>query len=274
MRTRLRIVMAFTVATYNILASAYIKPEWYEGVPEQFLRPESRSSAVVNHVEALRADVICLQEVEPVVFSALSGRLGPLGYVGHFEQKGHGKPDGCATFTRRTMFTVRQTQRLEYRDRENGSEKHSGHVALLVAVEREGHVLGIANTHIRWSKPGTPCDEHVGYRQVTELIDACRTFEPHCRDWVICGDFNAAPDTEVIGAVLNAGYAFAHADRPNIRTAVANGRALLIDYVFHTAGLRAKPLDPPAIDDDTKLPYQDQPSDHLGLVAEFDWGEG
>lgn len=262
--------MAFTVATYNILASAYIKPEWYEGVPEQLLRPDSRVLAVGNHVEALHSDVLCLQEVEPAVFSALSGRLGPLGYTGYFEQKGHSKPDGCATFVART-FSVRQPQRLEYRDRENGSEKHSGHVALLLALESDGHVLGVANTHIRWNKPGTPRDEHVGYCQVTEVIEACRTFEPHCRDWVICGDFNAAPDTEVIGAMRNAGYVSAHADRPNIRTAVANGRAKLIDYVFHPAGLRAKPLDPPVIADDTKLPSTEQPSDHLALVAEFDW---
>ena len=70
-----------------------------------------------------------------------------------------------------------------------------------------------------------------------------------------------------------AGYSFAHADRPHIRSAVANGRAKLIDYVFHTAGLRARALDPPAVTDDTKLPSPDQPSDHLALVAEFDWAE-
>jgi len=263
--------MPFTVATHNILATAYVKPDWYEGVPEQLLRPESRLLAVVNHVEALHADILCLQEVEPTVFSALNNRLGPLGYTGYFEQKGQGRPDGCATFIRSNLFAVRQLQRLEYCDRENSPERNSGYVALLLALESDGHMLGVANTHIRWNKPGTPRDEHVGYRQVTDLVETCRTFEPRCSDWVICGDFNAAPDTEVVGAMRNAGYVFAHADRPNVRSAVANGRAKLIDYVFHTAGLRAKPLDPPVIADDTKLPSQDQPSDHLALVAEFAW---
>jgi endonuclease/exonuclease/phosphatase (EEP) superfamily protein YafD len=68
-----------------------------------------------------------------------------------------------------------------------------------------------------------------------------------------------------------AGYAFAHMGRAHTRSAVANGRAKLIDYVFHTAGLRACPLDPPSITDDTRLPSLDQPSDHLPLLAEFDW---
>ena len=102
----------------------------------------------------------------------------------------------------------------------------------------------------------------------------CRDFDPPCRDWVVCGDFNYPSDAEAVGAMRDAGYSFAHADRLHIRSAVANGRAKLIDYVFHTAGLRARPLDPPAVTDDTKLPSPDQPSDHLALVAEFDWTEG
>jgi len=263
--------MPFKIATYNVLASAYINPAWYEGVPEHLLQAESRVPALIHHTEELNADVICLQEVEPVVFSALKHRLVPQGYDGYFEQKGRGRPDGCSTFIRNSMFTVQSSQRLEYHDRESDPKEDSGHIALLLALKHDEHVIGVANTHIRWSKPGTPRDEQVGYRQVTELIAACKRFEPPCRDWIVCGDFNYEPDSDVVRAMRNAGYAFAHADRLNIRTAVANGRALLIDYAFHTAGLRAMPLDPPVIDDDTKLPSQDQPSDHLALVAAFDW---
>jgi mRNA deadenylase 3'-5' endonuclease subunit Ccr4 len=266
--------MSFTVASYNILATVYIKPEWYPGVPEHLLRPEIRIPAVVSHVESLNADILCLQEVEPSAFACLADRLERLGYVGYYEQKGRKRPDGCATFLRTGSFTVRRVQRLEYSDRESGEESHSGHVALLLALEHDGRVLGVANTHIRWAAPNTPREEQVGYRQVVELIAACQQFDPPCRDWVICGDFNYSPDAEAICAMCDAGYAFAHAGKPHLRSAVANGRAKLIDYVFHTAGLRSRPLDPPPVSDDTKLPSPDQPSDHLALVAEFDWTEG
>src|SRR2546423_1309067 len=147
--------MSFTVATYNVLASAYINPKWYPGVPEHLLRPETRVPALVRHVEALGADVACLQEVEPDVFAALNDRLGPLGCAGHYERKGRNRPDGCATFVRTAAFAVRRVRRLEYRDRESGAEAHSGHVALLLALERDGRLLGVANTHVRWMAPDT-----------------------------------------------------------------------------------------------------------------------
>src|SRR5688572_6528119 len=97
-RTNREYSVSFTVATYNVLATAYIKPEWYPGVSDHLLRAETRVPALVRHVEALGADVLCLQEVEPDVFAALGDRLGPLGYAGYYQQKGRNRPDGCATF--------------------------------------------------------------------------------------------------------------------------------------------------------------------------------
>ena len=264
--------MSFAVATYNVLATAYINPQWYPGVPEHLLRPETRVPALVRHVEALGADVLCLQEVEPYVFTALADRLGARGYAGYFEQKARNRPDGCATFVR-TEFAVRTARRLEYHDCEAGGAVHSGHVALLLTLERDARSLGVANTHIRWMAPNTPREEQVGFRQVEELIATCRDFEPPCENWIACGDFNYPPDSEAVRVMRNAGYAFAHADRPHVRSAVANGRAKLIDYLFHTVGLRARAIDPPPVRDDTKLPSAEQPSDHLALVAEFDWAD-
>jgi nocturnin len=266
--------MPFTVATYNVLASAYITPEWYAGVPAHLLDPAWRVPAVARHVAALDADLVCLQEVEPDVFAAVVLHLEPLGYAGLYEQKGRGRPDGCATFFRTAAFALRRTQRLEYHDREGGPDEHSGSVALLAALERDGHTLGVASAHVKWAAPGTPRDAHIGHRQVAELIEACRAFDPPCREWVVCGDFNYTPDDEVIGVMRDAGFAFAHAACPTARSFAAfaaTGRAKLIDYVFHTAGLGSRPFDPPAIADDAQLPSEDQPSDHLPLVAELDW---
>lgn len=265
--------MPFTVATYNVLATAYVKPDYLPGVPEHLLRPEWRVPALVGHVAALDADILCLQEVEPDVFAALEQRLGPLGYAGRYERKGKNKPDGCATFFRHGTFALREARRVEYRDRERGPDDHSGQIAALLTLEHEGHLFGVANTHVRWQSPDTPRDQNVGLREVTELVEACRGFDPPCRDWVVCGDFNFRPDSEVVAVMRDAGFRFAHAELTDARSAVANGRAKLIDYVFHTAGLRSRALAPPAITDETLLPSPDQPSDHLPLVAEFDWAD-
>lgn len=266
--------MPFEVATYNVLATAYLGRGDYSAVPPGLLDPEQRVPAVVRHIVALDADILCLQEVEIDVFDALRTGLEPLGYTGHIEFKGHGKPDGCATFFRTEGFAVREVVRLEYRDEEKGHGRHSGFVALLLSLEHEGRLLGVANTHLRWDRPGTSRREQVGHRQAVELLDVCRGFVPRCDGWITCGDFNRRPDSEVVETFLEAGYEFAHAGRPHLYSAVTNRRASLIDYLFHTSKLRARPIDPPLVSDGMTLPSSDQPSDHLALSAEFDWEEG
>jgi mRNA deadenylase 3'-5' endonuclease subunit Ccr4 len=263
--------MSFTVATYNVLATAYLGHGDYAAVPPALLHSARRVPALVRHVASLDADLLCLQEVEADVFTALQDGLGSLGYAGRYERKGRGKPDGCATFHRTALLTPRSSVRLEYHDEEKGPGSHSGFVALLLALEQGGRLLGVANTHLRWDPPGTPRDRQVGYRQAAELLEACRHFEPPCDGWVVCGDFNRRPEGEVVAAFGKAGLAFAHAGRPHVRSAVANRRASLLDYLFYSATLCCRPLDPPPVSDGTLLPSAEQPSDHLALMAEFDW---
>jgi mRNA deadenylase 3'-5' endonuclease subunit Ccr4 len=251
--------VGFRAATYNVLANAYLKPQWYEAVPPPLLRPERRLPALVRRVQGLDADLLCLQEVEGETFAALHSQLASSGYQGHFERKKN-KPDGCATFFRTSVFSLQQARRLDYRD--------AGHLALVVYLETEGRLLGVANTHLRWDPPETPREEQAGYRQALELLQGTRS---RCHAWLVCGDFNRTPDSEVVAAFRQSDYEYAHAGRPHIRSCVANGRASLIDYLFFSRELRARPLDPPVVGDETVLPSEAEPSDHLPLVAEFDW---
>jgi mRNA deadenylase 3'-5' endonuclease subunit Ccr4 len=263
--------MSFEIVTYNVLATAYLDRGDYSAVPPELLYPDWRIPVLVKHISDLDADLLCLQEVEADVFGALDSGLSPHGYEGRYEPKGHGKPDGCAVFWRTSAFALRAARRLEYHDCENGPIEHSGHVALLLALEHEGRLLGVADTHLRWDKPGTPRAKQVGYRQATELLDACKRFEPACVGWLICGDFNRRPNSEVVSAFREAGYEYAHAGRPHVRSVVANHRAGLIDYIFHTDTLQSRPFDPPEVSDSTVLPAVGQPSDHLALTAEIEW---
>jgi mRNA deadenylase 3'-5' endonuclease subunit Ccr4 len=269
--------MSFAVATYNVLATAYLGKGDYSAVPPDLLDPDWRTPALVRHVASLDTDIVCLQEVEADVFAALQDGLGPLGYVGLCECKDRGKPDGCATFFRTGVFALRKALRLEYRDNEKGSGRHSGFIALLLALQHQGRLLGVANTHLRWDRPGTPRHRQVGHRQAVELIEACQGFDPSCAGWVVCGDFNRRPDSEVVATFRSAGFNFAHAGRPYIRSAVVNRKAALLDYLFDTKELVARPIDPPQVAASEVLPSAEQPSDHLALAAEFDWqdeGEG
>lgn len=263
--------MPFTAVTYNVLATAYLGRGDYSGVDHDLLDPDYRTPALVRHLLALEADVLCLQEVEADVFDALRAALEPFAYSGHIEFKGRSKPDGCATFFRTTVFDPSSSTRLEYHDDELGPGQHSGFLALLTTLTHQRRRLGVANTHLRWDKSGTPKAKQIGHRQAVELIEACRTSSPACDAWIVCGDFNRGPTSEVAATFRAAGFEFAHATRPQARSAVTNRRASLIDHLFYSPALKANPIDPPSVSDRLLLPSRDQPSDHLPIASEFDW---
>ena len=72
--------MSFSLASYNVLASAYIQRAWYRRTPALVLNPAWRVPALVQNISRLNADLLCLQEVEPVTFVALRSYLGERGY--------------------------------------------------------------------------------------------------------------------------------------------------------------------------------------------------
>ena len=256
--------MSFSFATWNILATAYIRPEWYPRTPPHLLDPTWRVPALVRHALALDVDILCLQEVEADVFAALRDGLAPQGYSGRFATKGANRPDGCATFFRADRFALLDDRRLAYAD-------GSGHVAQILQFRfrQEDRELAIANTHLKWDPPGAPRERQWGYGQVVQALGALNS--PHAR--ILCGDLNAKPESDVVSALLAAGFDYTHRGLPETRTCNSNAEPKLIDYVFYGGALRADPLPVPLIDAETPLPSHEQPSDHLPLTARFAWLE-
>lgn len=265
--------MTFTVATYNVLASAYIRPQRYPFTPEELLDPRRRIPALAEHLATLNADIYCLQEVEDETFAAIDRQLSPLGYHGELAMKGGGKPDGCATFFRTDAFALREILRIDYLDGIDG-QAHSGHVAQVVFLKQAHRTLGIANTHLKWDPSGTQDEQQYGYRQIIQLLGECETCAPAGTAWIICGDLNAAPDSDVVVALRKAGFEFTHHACRGAYTSNANGKAKTIDYLFHNAALRARPVALPVVEDRTPLPGPGQPSDHVAVIAQFEWTDG
>jgi mRNA deadenylase 3'-5' endonuclease subunit Ccr4 len=238
------------VVSYNVLADSYVKPVFYPHVDPGHLDPVWRRDALIARIASFRADAICLQEVESDLFAILESRLA--GFVGQFARKAMGKPDGCATFVR---GRVQSWQTLTYSD-------ESGHVALLAVIEAQSRRLGIANTHLRWGPP----DSQIGLVQANELLDAIGE-----APWIIAGDFNAGPDSDLIEEFRRRGFRDGYASVGGA-TCNANGVAKRIDFLMYR-GLRCVPERVQAIDGHTALPSATEPSDHLAIRAEFSWPE-
>jgi endonuclease/exonuclease/phosphatase family metal-dependent hydrolase len=134
-----------------------------------------------------------------------------------------------------------------------------------------GRVIGIANTHLSWDPPGILHAVRLGYRQALQLLNECQTMAPTCDGWLICGDLNTTPDSEIISTLQHTGFQYAHAGLAQAYTCKVNSEVKMIDYLFHSAEFRAEPERVVQISDQTVLPSAEQPSDHLPIVARFFW---
>jgi mRNA deadenylase 3'-5' endonuclease subunit Ccr4 len=267
--------LSFSIASYNILADSYVRPNWYLNIDPEILRWDRRKFALAEKITRLDADIVCLQEVEAEGYALIEGSLAGKGYSGVYARKGSGKPDGCAMFFRQAGLRFAGADTLYYHDG-RPDFPDSGHLALIVSFERQGSVIRVANTHLEWGQDNKPPEEHVGYKQIRELID--ERFKPDQTayatksTWVLCGDLNAESDDPVVKELLGNGFVDAYAGREQA-TCNPNGRANRIDYIFYTperaSNLIAEPAKLMEIDDLTTLPSADEPSDHLAIMATF-----
>lgn len=239
---------ALTVVSWNVLAGAYVRPDYYPHSPVEVLDPAARSARVIERVAGWgHADVLCLQEIEPSVFAQLVARLGD--YEGRFVGK-QGRPDGCAVFVRRSLG------RAEFRELVYGDG--TGHVA--VAAVAGG--VGFATTHLKWQAAEVPLEARLGRAELLELLDAWVTAgEP----WIVCGDLNADASSPVLAVAFARGLEDAYATLPDACTCNSNERRKRIDFILHTPGFVATPRGLPPITDVTPLPSASEPSDHLAI---------
>src|SRR5262245_7884071 len=259
--------LSFSIASYNILADSYVKPKWYTNVDPEVLRWDRRKFALAERVARLDADIVCLQEVEADAYALLEGNLAAKGYSGVYAMKDAGKPDGCAMFFRQARLRFAGADTLYYRDGRL-DVPDSGHLVLIGNFELEWGVIRVATTHLRWGQDNKPPEEHIGYRQIQELLDERFKPDQTACAWIICGDLNAQSGDPVVRELLDAGFVDAYAGREQA-TCNPNGKAKRIDYIFHTPGLSAEPARLMEIDDLTPLPSADEPSDHLPIMATF-----
>ena len=154
------------VVSWNVLADAYVRADWFPFTDPALLLPGARVRAVLTQAARLDADVLALQEADTELAEAAKDAL--VGYDVRWCPKGRGRPDGCLTAVR-PPWTVTSERALHYSD---GSPA-SGHVAHIVNVEHaDGSVVTVANTHLRFASDGTPSDSHIGVRQSVELAAA------------------------------------------------------------------------------------------------------
>lgn len=260
----------FSVASYNVLAGAYVQRAWYRRTPALVLDPAWRVPALVQHISKLQADILCLQELEPETFVGLRTFLGERGYGAQYARKSAGRPDGCAILYRREAFELINLRAIAYADGA-GVAPDTGYIALTALFRSGAGALGVINTHLTWDPPNTPREAQRGLRQAQQLVAEYEISAAQARGWIIGGDFNSTPSSEVVSVMERVGLKYAHRALADVFTCNIGARARMIDYLFYSPALHADPVTPTRIDDQTILPSAEQPSDHVAIVSKFGW---
>ena len=250
---------AISVASYNLLCDAYIKPEHYPLVaPEDFL-PENRHPKLDARVETLGTDVICAQEIDYATFKRLDDRLRQRGYRGRWAHRGGGKADGCATFVR-APWTMKALVAFDFDD---GPRKPSNRIATFSVIARGPHVAAVVNVHFEWHRDDAPEEQRHGLHQATQLL---MRLVDH-RTVVVCGDFNVGPEDEILDLFRKSGFLDPHP--ASFSTFNLGGSPRKIDFILHSSDLAATPSPTTLVRADTPLPSSTEPSDHVPLIATF-----
>lgn len=196
--------LSFSVASYNVLASAYIQRAWYRRAPALVLDPAWRVPALIQHIFKLDADILSLQEVEPETFVALRTSLDERGYGAQYARKSAGRPEGCAILYRREAFELISVRAIAYVDGAGGAPD-TGYIALVALLRSGDGVLGVINTHLTWDPPNPPRAAQRGLRQAQQLAAEYENSAAQTRGWIIGGNFNSTPSSEVVAVMARAG---------------------------------------------------------------------
>jgi endonuclease/exonuclease/phosphatase family metal-dependent hydrolase len=228
--------MTLTVVTWNVLADAYLRAEYYPHLDE-LPAARARSGAIDDELRSIAAiaDVIALQDAESHVADLAAGLDG---FDSHWEQR-PGRHDGTLLAVRRELRPTFTAAHVACGD----------HVQVSAVFHVGGRTVTATSVHLSWSDAR---DDHPGVTQIGH-VDAD----------IVCGDLNAGAGP-VIDALGAAGYRCAF---PDLATAVINGHEpATIDAVCVRGDLRVSAVDVLAFAA-RPLPDAEFPSDHVPVAA-------
>lgn len=225
-----------------------------------------RHGLILEGLQALRPDVVCLQEVlqKPGLPNQAKTLAEGLGYAVAFasvDGAGAAKRYGNAILTRHPVL-----EKNERRLRPFNDYRVALHVRLAVA----GRPVNAYCTHLHYS--GESAGTEVRSAQIRDLLAFVKATSGEA-PVIVAGDFNAPPDAEelkLLEPLLADTYAAAHAEQAGARPTTLNPHAghapRFIDYLFHSPDLQPTSAE---VILDTPTADSTWASDHFGVLARF-----
>lgn len=221
------------VLTYNILSEIYANTQSYPQCPSWALAWTYRKRNLIREMSRFDADILCLQEVQADHYEDhFHPYFQRKGYEGCFKGKTReamgrkGKIDGCATFYRSDMFSLREQFVVEYNTIAQTRTKEprilnrvlKGNVGLILILDTfDGSgPLVVANTHLYWDPEYTDVKlfQVDAFMQELELLIQSRQLGADV-PLILAGDFNSEPISSVYELISSGACSLSKNDVPD-----------------------------------------------------------
>lgn len=287
------------VMQWNTLADGLAQHGDFLRVSGQHLEWKARGPRILKTVTEANADVVCLQEVNRYEDWFLP-HMQEMGYDGRFCAKPaspcerYGYPvDGCALFYRTEYFEQLSPMRcICYAQLVKGSSQRQVLQVAHLKDKRVEKELFVVSTHLK--AKANPESESLRREQVREMLKLLSKSIENRRQTleaggtvsaepavIVCGDFNDVPQSSVVRAMLShpLGFQSAYPLDKGFTTwkfRTEGQKKATIDYIWYAEGreIGLESTDGLASAErigENGLPNEEYPSDHLALVADFEW---
>uniref|UniRef100_K3X645 Endonuclease/exonuclease/phosphatase domain-containing protein n=1 Tax=Globisporangium ultimum (strain ATCC 200006 / CBS 805.95 / DAOM BR144) TaxID=431595 RepID=K3X645_GLOUD len=221
---------AFRVMSYNILFDGYTTTDHAQQNLFPYAKPSVmnemyRMQLVFQEIEECNADIICLQEMGEAAYNSFFvPMMKPVGYHTFYSGKTGSTHEGCAVFVRNDCFDVLQEHTIdlsmtvkhspdpaikallaEFPEIAKGFDKIPSVAQLLLLRSRRDptkHLI-VSNTHLFYREDADLIRLLQAVALVREVSKIRVDLGGHVA-LVLCGDFNAFPDTVTVRFLLDA----------------------------------------------------------------------
>mmetsp|Transcript_32341 Transcript_32341/g.94628 ORF Transcript_32341/g.94628 Transcript_32341/m.94628 type:complete len:530 (-) Transcript_32341:38-1627(-) len=233
------------VVTWNVLSSAYANFKMYPQLDPSVIRAPRRRAQIAAALQALAADVVCLQEVDCPLEEL---GLNEMEFDSCSAQRPGGRPDRCVIAWRKDrleqgpaghrvlMFDDHPPPKAFEPDPEH---YESGNVGLAVELRVRSdpgkHCVTFATTHLNWE----PRKSDVRAWQAHVFFDLAASLSGS--RIVLCGDFNSQPGTQphlFLSQGCGLASVYADVEASGVTNSNSNappkGFAGMIDYIWYS----------------------------------------
>ena len=165
-----------SLISYNIMSYNFTKLEWFPYVKSEYLYPKYRSPRIINELENINADILCLQECDNDLFAEYYKNIlqVELGYtcIANPSSNPNKKNVINVICYKTTMFTELDVNVIDLNEDlckiDESFAKHKEALMVQLQLKETKEKFVVITTHLYWN----PEYEYVRYGEIAKILSS------------------------------------------------------------------------------------------------------